>query len=107
MNRRETLKGMGMLLGGSMLSRSIITDFMQTSSAVKRGAEWTPRIVPVKHAALLAELVETIIPASDTPGAKQALVHIFVDLYVNDCYPKEQQEVFLKGLDSVDETSRG
>jgi hypothetical protein len=98
---------MGVFLGGSMLSRSFLSEFIQISSEVKKGAEWIPRIVPVKHGALLPELVETIIPATDTPGAKEALVYVFVDLYVKDCYPKEQQEVFLKGLDSLDETSRG
>jgi glucoside 3-dehydrogenase (cytochrome c) hitch-hiker subunit len=106
MNRRDTLKGMGLLIGGSMLSRSVLAEFIQTASAVRKGREWTPRIVPVERAALLPELVETIIPATDTPGAKDALVHIFVDLYVKDCYTKAQQEAFLKGLDSIDEESR-
>lgn len=106
MNRRETLKGIGMALGGSMLSGSVLSDYIRIAGSVKKGAEWAPRIVPARHAALLPELVETIIPATDTPGAKEALVHVFVDLYVKDCYPKAQQEVFLKGLDSIDERSR-
>jgi len=95
-----------MLVSGSLLSGSVLAEFVKVASSVKQGADWNPRFIPVEYAALLPELVETIIPATDTPGAKEALVHIFIDIYVRDCYPKGQRDVFLKGLASVDEASR-
>ncbi|HUK89230.1 MAG TPA: gluconate 2-dehydrogenase subunit 3 family protein, partial [Blastocatellia bacterium] len=91
---------------GNLLSRSVLADFLRISASVKQGSKWAPQFVPVKHAALLPELVDVIIPVTDTPGAKDALVHVFVDLYVKDCYTKAQQEIFLKGLDSVEVTSQ-
>ncbi|CAN5557950.1 hypothetical protein BH09BAC4_BH09BAC4_26420 [soil metagenome] len=51
---------------------------------------------------LLAEMVETIIPATDTPGAKALNVHQFVQKMVADCYAKPAQETFRTGLASLD-----
>ena len=51
---------------------------------------------------LLAEIVETIIPKTDTPGAKDLGINKFVMKMVADCYDKKAQEVFAKGFVSVD-----
>ena len=107
MNRRDSLKGLGLLVGGNLLAPAVLADFLQTAASIKEGkSQWTPRLITSQQALLLPELVEVIIPATDTPGAKAALVHVFVDLYVKDCYPRAQQEVFLKGLDNVDTISQ-
>lgn len=50
---------------------------------------------------LLAEMVETIIPASDTPGAKTLGVQNFIQKMIEDCYEKDVQERFRNGLDTV------
>jgi gluconate 2-dehydrogenase gamma chain len=103
MNRRESIKGLGLIVAGGAVAPSVLAEFFRVSAAVSpSGEQWTPVFVPARHAELLAELVETIIPRTDTPGARDALVHVFVDLYVKDCYPKERQDVFIAGLDSVD-----
>ncbi|GAB4018285.1 hypothetical protein GCM10028808_52360 [Spirosoma migulaei] len=52
---------------------------------------------------LLAEMVETIIPVTNTPGAKALNVHQFVQKMVADCYPKSAQENLSKGLDSLND----
>jgi gluconate 2-dehydrogenase gamma chain len=103
MNRRESIKGLGLIVAGGAVAPSVLADFFRVSAAISESGErWTPVFVPARHAELLAELVETIIPKTDSPGAKEALVHVFVDLYVKDCYPKERQDVFLAGLDGLD-----
>jgi hypothetical protein len=55
---------------------------------------------------LLAEVVGTIIPGTDTPGAKDLNVHIFVQKMVTDCYEKDVQQNLAKGLDTVEEMAR-
>jgi hypothetical protein len=106
MNRRETIKSLGLLAAGSAISPSVLAEYFRASAAIAERAEtWSPRFVPAARADLLADLVETIVPATDTPGAREALVHVFVDLYVKDCYPRERQEVFLKGLEDLDAVS--
>jgi hypothetical protein len=107
MDRRDSLKGLGLLVGGNLLANSVVADFLQTAASIKAGnSQWQPRLLSARQAALLQELVEVIIPKTDTPGAKEALTHVFIDLYIKDCYPKAQQEVFLKGLDDLDTISQ-
>lgn len=55
---------------------------------------------------LLAEVVETIIPATDTPGAKELGVHTFVQTMVKDCYDQKAQENLTNGLDQLDQYSQ-
>ena len=51
---------------------------------------------------LLAELVETIIPTTDSPGAKALGVHLFILKMLADCYEKTEQTRFLNGLNELD-----
>jgi hypothetical protein len=60
------------------------------------------QFLSIGQANQLAELVETIIPVTDTPGAKALNVHQFVQKMVADCYDKTTQENLQKGLDSLD-----
>lgn len=48
---------------------------------------------------LLADLVEALIPATDSPGAKDLNLHLFVMKMVDDCHSPEDQEAFLQGLE--------
>ncbi|MEX0737820.1 MAG: gluconate 2-dehydrogenase subunit 3 family protein [Pseudohongiella sp.] len=47
---------------------------------------------------LLSDIAETIIPRTDTPGAKDAGVAPFMIKIVEDCYSAENQAVFYQGL---------
>ena len=51
-----------------------------------------------QHKSLLPELAETIIPRTNTPGAKDAKVEDFIILMVKDCDNKKNQRNFLNGL---------
>lgn len=55
---------------------------------------------------LLAEVVETIIPVTDTPGAKELGVHQFVEKMIADCYDKKTQDSFTSGLAVLDTQSQ-
>jgi hypothetical protein len=102
MDRRQTLIGLGALAGATFFA-----DFSRVAAAIRRdGAAWTPRLVSAEQAALLPELVDAILPRTDTPGARDALVHVFVDLFAADCYTKEQQTAFLAGFGAVEAASR-
>lgn len=47
---------------------------------------------------LMNEVAETILPKTDTPGAKDAQVGQMMAVFVADCYTAEQQQLFKKGL---------
>ena len=55
---------------------------------------------------MLAEVVETFIPVTDTPGAKELNVHRFVQRMVADCYEPEAQKTLTDGLASLDKYSQ-
>ena len=55
---------------------------------------------------LIAELSETIIPKTDTPGSKDTYTHLFVLKMLDDCTAKEDQEQFVNGLNAFDKFSK-
>lgn len=58
------------------------------------------------HEKLLAEIEETILPATDTPGAKELQTHIFTLIMLNDCYEKDKQQQFVKGLKEINSIAK-
>jgi hypothetical protein len=56
--------------------------------------------------AYLDEIAETILPATDSPGAKEAKVGEFMTVIVKDCYTPADQKVFLEGMQKVNEASK-
>jgi gluconate 2-dehydrogenase subunit 3-like protein len=46
----------------------------------------------------LADLAETIIPKTSTPGAKDISSHLFALMMVDDCYDPDAQKKFVAGL---------
>jgi glucoside 3-dehydrogenase (cytochrome c) hitch-hiker subunit len=52
-------------------------------------------------------LMDLIIPATDTPGAKGARVNEFIDVILTDWAAPEERQHFLGGLANVDQQSNG
>ena len=57
------------------------------------------------HEKLLAALVETFIPTTDTLGAKDLGVHQFVQKMITDCYDKQAQTDFEQILSTINPLS--
>ena len=54
----------------------------------------------------LAELAETILSKTGTPGAKDLSAHLFALMMVDDCHTKEEQQAFASGMKRFDEMTR-
>lgn len=65
------------------------------------GAGWTPRLLTPAQGELLATLCEHILPRTDTPGARDAAVHEFIDLELS-LADGDDQLAALGGLDWID-----
>jgi hypothetical protein len=52
--------------------------------------------------AMVVAMIDLIIPATDTPGAKAARVNEFMDVILTDWATAEESARFLAGLDDVD-----
>lgn len=99
MNRREALRKSTLLLGGA-LSASTIAAVMSGCKA-PMDPDWTPSTMTRDQAEIVAEVCERIIPATDTPGAKDALVHRYIDEFLTNIASPEEREVFTKGIQNL------
>src|SRR5947209_5043113 len=55
----------------------------------------------------VATIAEMIIPATDTPGARAAEVHRFIDLLLAEWAADDERAKFLQGLADIDARARG
>lgn len=58
------------------------------------------------QARVVAEATERILPRTDTPGAKDAEVHLFVDRLLAHWFLEPERRAFLAGVDELERTSR-
>lgn len=92
MERRELLKMIAVLTGGALIGGEVFLSGCKTPAKKGEG------LLTADNIALLDEVGDTIIPTTDTPGAKAAKVGEFMNVYVSDCYRADQQKAFTEGL---------
>ncbi len=97
MNRRELLKMIAAATGAAMIGG----EFLMTGC--KSETNSAPVAFTEDNIAFLDEVAETILPQTNTAGAKAAGVGRFMTVMVNDCYTKDDQEIFHKGLITLDD----
>jgi hypothetical protein len=98
--RRDSIKALS-ALSAHALFPSILAGAAQAAAGIDSGGAWTPAWIRPERAAMLEALVDTILPATATPGAKQARVQVFVDLALRDCYTPAEQKLFTDGLEAL------
>jgi hypothetical protein len=91
MERRELLKMIAAATGTAMIGGTAFLSGCATQAPNTRQFSAT-------DIALLDEVAETILPRTETPGAKDARVGAFMATFVTDCYTQEEQETFHNGL---------
>src|SRR5688572_25296900 len=92
MDRRELLKMIALATGTAFIGG----DFFLSGC---KNPEAGPSMEFSKDdLALLDEVGETILPKTNTPGAKDAKVGAFMAIMVNDCYTAADQKVFHEGV---------
>ena len=96
MKRRAAMKSLGVALGGLVAlpawANSWTPDSIGNSS-----------LLALNDEILLAEIVETFIPETNTPGAKSLKIQQFVQRMIQDCYDDTAKNTFTQGLLKTDE----
>lgn len=100
MNRRSVFKNLAIVAGGILILPSCSQDKSKVSIQLNK------LDINADQEALLAEIGETIIPATDTPGSKALNLHLFVLKMLDDCYEKEDQQKFIAGLNRLKEDTK-
>lgn len=96
MDRREAIKRTALLMGGILTSSAIAT--VVDGCVLLEADDWQPRFFAPEEAADMEAFAERLIPETDTPGARQAGVHRFVDAMLADVVEPEDQEAFRAGM---------
>ncbi|NNK89512.1 MAG: gluconate 2-dehydrogenase subunit 3 family protein [Saprospiraceae bacterium] len=77
MNRRELLKTSSLLLGYTVTGSTAIA--VLNGCSADTSADWAPVNFDIDQFKLVSSIAETIIPATETPGAIDAGVDRFID----------------------------
>ncbi len=100
MNRRDALSRVALILGGTVIGANVFLDGCKPADKKATDAAFTADDIT-----FLDEVAETIIPETDTPGAKAAAVGSFMTVMVNDCYTPADQQTFKQGMNLLKEAS--
>ena len=102
MKRRDAIKQTAIILGGTISAGSIMG--VMSGCKAEPTLDWNPSFLSSNQAALVAEIAETILPATSTPGAKDVGVPQFIDEMLNGYSTEKEKQGFLKGLETLEKT---
>ena len=98
MNRRDAIKRAA-LLSGYAITASAMTGILQSCEQAEKKDIWQPSFFSQDQMSTLAEMTETILPRTDTPGAKDVGVPQFLDTFIKEVKYSNEQQLILKGLE--------
>ncbi|MDB4889395.1 MAG: gluconate 2-dehydrogenase subunit 3 family protein [Gemmatimonadetes bacterium] len=101
MNRREAVARMIAITGTMAIGGELFLSGCRAPDAEKRTVAFSSADI-----ALMGEIAETIIPTTDTPGAKAAGVGPFMAMMSHDCYDDASFGSLRGGLTKIDAASR-
>jgi hypothetical protein len=101
MNRRQSLLCLSTLATHALFPH-VLERFAIVSRAIAQtGDRWEPELLSPPLGERLADVLETILPETDTPGARAARVHVFVDLALARCVATPQQQTVVAAIDGL------
>ena len=101
MQRREALR---LLMAGGVLP-AVPTDLFAFFNGAHPASGYALRTLNPHQNDTVVAMIDQIIPATDTPGAKGARVNEFIDVILTEWANDEERKNFLEGLAGVDKQS--
>jgi hypothetical protein len=100
MNRRYVIRQALVVSAGMLIVPACMEDRTKASFLLKN------YVISSEQEMLLAEIAETIIPKTSSPGAKDIYAHQFAMKMMDDCASKEDQQKFVRGLEAFEKFSK-
>ena len=100
MNRREWLKSMSVLAVGAIAGPSLLAVFDAHAESQKPGTK--PQFLNPAQYSLVGAVADIVIPRTDTPGAVDAGVPLFIDQMFSAVYAKADQTRYLTAMAAFD-----
>lgn len=88
------------MMGGALSAPAILGVLNGCTPSME--PNWVPTFFTKEQAVTVMELAETIIPKTDTPGAKDIGVPKFIEEMVSTVYSVEDRTKFMKGLEAFE-----
>jgi hypothetical protein len=104
MDRREVLKVTSLFLGYTLTGSAAAA--LLGGCKAETSTDWQAKTFSDDEISLIADICETILPKTDTPGAKDALCHRYIDELVTNFYAKEKQQYFKESLKVFNDKSK-
>lgn len=104
MNRRDAIISSGWLAGYALTSAGLSSLFLSCQTEAK--VDWQPLFLSQSEAYTLAEVAETILPKTSTPGAKELGVPQFIDKMLKEVLGEGDQKSVLEGLKQIEATAQ-
>jgi len=96
MERRELLKTIAVLTGASVIGADLFMIGCKSKSTDYFSED---------DISFFDEVAESIIPQTDTPGAKNAETGKFIALFATDCYDEPNRTILKEGISLLNESS--
>ncbi|MCB0635612.1 MAG: gluconate 2-dehydrogenase subunit 3 family protein, partial [Lewinella sp.] len=97
MQRRTLLQSLGLVTTHALFP-SILSGFLAGCTRPEN-ADYEPLFFSEEEMTVLQEIVDIILPATDTLAASEVGTHRFVDEVIAKCLPAEQQAVIRSGVE--------
>lgn len=104
LSRRDAIYRVGLIMGG-VISAPALSILNGCQPQVQETAE-EGKLLNSNQQNIISAISALIIPVTDTPGALEAGVPEFVELMIADCYPLEDQNRFISGIDDIDKDAK-
>jgi hypothetical protein len=101
MHRRTVIKNLVLIIGGAALLPACDRKEGKASVSLKN------LDISADQEKLVGDICETIIPKTNTPGAKDLGLHLFVFKMLDDCYKKDDQQAFITGMEQFTDAVKG
>ena len=103
MKRRDALKRTALIMGYAV-SATAMAGVLNGCNVDTTTPEkiWKPQFFSAPQMKNLTEAVERILPKTATPGAKDMMVHRFIDEMMHSIYKPEESKAFAAGLDKME-----
>jgi gluconate 2-dehydrogenase gamma chain len=96
MTRRELIQKTSLALGYGLSAPTLMG--ILEGCQPKHELSFQPNFFSEEQGIIVGDLAENILPRTTTPGAKDVGVPAFIDNFVREVYPKEEQDKFITGL---------
>jgi hypothetical protein len=98
MNRRQALKNFGLGAGILIIGPSTLSLLQSCKNEPKNN--WEPTFLSVSNGLALKQILNVIIPKTDSPGANDLNLVQFIDSYMDQVASVERQQYFKRSADA-------